>query len=143
MFMNEYSHTIDAKGRMILPAKFREELGDNFVLAPGLDTCLNIYPMERWNVLIAKLQQLPTTNHKVRKIMRYLIGKGTEMECDRQGRILIPAHLRELANLKKDACIVGVGAVIEIWNPELLNNDENAEESIADLADSLELPLNF
>ena len=88
MFMNEYSHTIDAKGRMILPAKFREELGSRFVLAPSLDTCLNIYPKERWDALIARLQKLPFTNRNVRKIMRHLIGRGTEMECDRQGRIL-------------------------------------------------------
>lgn len=91
MFMNEYSHTIDAKGRMILPAKFREELGASFVLAPGLDTCLCIYPKEKWDALIARLQKLPFTNHKVRKIMRHLIGRGTEMECDKQGRILIPS----------------------------------------------------
>lgn len=143
MFMNEYSHTIDAKGRMILPARFREELGTRFVLAPGLDTCLSIYPMERWNMLLSKLQQLPFTDTRVRKLKRFLIGKGTEMECDRQGRILIPSHLRELAALKKDALIIGTGATIEIWNPELLEADENGEESIADLANSLDLPLNF
>ena len=143
MFMNEYSHTIDAKGRMILPAKFRDELGDSFVLAPGLDSCLCIYPMERWNALLARLQKLPFTDKRVRKIKRYLIGKSTEIECDRQGRILIPAHLRELAALKKEVCVVGTGAMIEIWNPELLDSDENGEESIADLANSLDLPLGF
>ena len=136
MFMNEYSHTIDSKGRMILPAKFREELGNSFVLAPGLDTCLCIYPKERWDTLIAKLQ-------KVRKIMRHLIGRGTEMECDRQGRILIPQHLRAFAQLKKDAVIVGTGSIIEIWDPALLDADENGDESMADIADSLDLPLNF
>lgn len=143
MFMNEYSHTIDAKGRMILPAKFREELGDSFVLAPGLDACLCIYPRERWNALLARLQQLPFTDKRVRKIKRYLIGKSTEIECDRQGRILIPAHLRELADLKKEVCVVGTGSMIEIWNSELLDSDENGEESIADLANSLDIPLGF
>ena len=143
MFMNEYSHTIDSKGRMILPAKFREELGNSFVLAPGLDTCLCIYPRERWDDLIARLQKLPFTNHKVRKIMRHLIGRGTEMECDKQGRILIPQHLRTFAQLKKDAVIVGTGSIIEIWDPALLDADENGEESMADIADSLDLPLNF
>lgn len=101
MFMNEYSHTIDSKGRMILPTKFREELGNVFILAPGLDQCLCIYPKEKWDSLIAKLQKLPFTNQKVRKIMRHLIGRGTEVSCDRQGRILIPSHLREFAQLKK------------------------------------------
>ena len=121
MFMNEYSHTIDSKGRMILPTKFREELGNVFILAPGSDHCLSIYP----------------------KIMRHLIGRGTEVSCDRQGRILIPSHLREFAQLKKDVCIIGTGAIIEIWDPELLDADENGEESVAEIADSLDLPLNF
>lgn len=85
MFMNEYSHTIDSKGRMILPAKFREELGNSFVLAPGLDTCLCIYPKERWDTLIAKLQKLPFTNHKVRKIMRHLIGRGLKWNVTGRG----------------------------------------------------------
>ena len=89
------------------------------------------------------MQQLPFTDKRVRKIKRYLIGKSTEIECDRQGRILIPAHLRELAALKKEVCVVGTGAMIEIWNPELLDSDENGEESIADLANSLDLPLGF
>lgn len=143
MFMNEFTHTIDAKGRMILPARFREELGNHFVLAPGLDACLSIYPMERWNALLSKLQRLPFTDVRVRKLKRFLIGKGTEMECDRQGRILIPSHLRELASLKKEALIVGTGTTIEIWNPQLLEADQNGDESIAELANSLELPLNF
>lgn len=142
MFMNEYTHTIDAKGRMILPAKFREELGSQFVLAPGLDTCLCIYPKERWDALIARLQKLPFTNRNVRKVMRHLIGRGTEMECDRQGRILIPAHLRQAAGLKKEARIIGTGSIIEIWDPVLLEQDEE-DEDIASIADSLDLPLNF
>lgn len=143
MFMSEYSHSIDSKGRMILPAKFREELGDHFVLAPGLDSCLCIYTMEHWNNLISKFEQMSATHQNVRKGKRYLIGKGSEMECDKQGRILIPAHLRKLADLKKDARIIGAGSTIEIWDPELLDRDLNEEESITDLAESLELPLNF
>ena len=82
MFMSEYSHSIDSKGRMILPAKFREELGDHFVLAPGLDSCLCIYTMEHWNNLISKFEQMSATHQNVRKVKRYLIGKGSEMECD-------------------------------------------------------------
>ena len=97
MFMNEYSHTIDTKGRMILPAKFREELGEHFILSPGLDSCLTIYPQSRWQALLEKLQQLPYTRASVRQLRRFLIGKSTEMECDRQGRILIPSHLRAYA----------------------------------------------
>ena len=142
MFMNEYTHTIDSKGRMILPAKFRQELGKDFILAPGFDTCLCIYPRETWDSFIAKLQKLPQTNRSVRKIKRYLIGRSTEMECDRQGRILIPQHLRTLAELKKEAKIIGTGPTIEIWDPVLLDKDEQGED-IAALADSLDLPINF
>ena len=110
MFMNEYSHTIDAKGRMILPAKFREELGSRFVLAPSLDTCLNIYPKERWDALTRPAaRSSPFTNRNVRKIMRHLIGRGTEMEWRPPGAILIPAHLREFAKLKKGSLHRGDG----------------------------------
>ena len=142
MFMNEYSHTIDAKGRMILPAKFREELGENFILSPGIDTCLTIYPRERWEMLLARIQQLSATKLNVRQFRRFLIGGSTEMECDRQGRILIPAHLRARAKLEKDAKIIGVGDTIEVWNPALLN-DLQAKESMADIAESLDIPLGF
>lgn len=117
-------------------------IGDHFVLAPGLDSCLCIYTMEHWNNLISKFEQMSATHQNVRKVKRYLIGKGSEMECDKQGRILIPAHLRKLADLK-DARIIGAGSTIEIWDPELLDRDLNEEESITDLAESLELPLNF
>lgn len=143
MFMSEYSHSIDAKGRMILPAKFREELGDHFVLAPGLDTCLCIYGMEQWKNLISKLEQMSSAHQNVRQIKRFLIGKSSEMECDKQGRILIPSHLREQAHLKRDARIIGAGSTIEIWDPELLSQDISENVSIAELAESLELPLNF
>lgn len=142
MFMNEYSHMIDAKGRMILPAKFREELGENFILSPGIDTCLTIYPRERWEMLLARIQQLSATKLNVRQFRRFLIGGSTEMECDRQGRILIPAHLRARAKLEKDAKIIGVGDTIEVWNPALLN-ELQAKESMADIAESLDIPLGF
>lgn len=143
MFMNEYSHTIDTKGRMILPAKFREELGDHFILSPGLDSCLTIYPESRWSALLEKLQQLPSTRANVRQLRRFLIGKSTEMECDRQGRILIPAHLRSYAKLSKDAKIIGVGDTIEIWDPAVLSGSEEECGSISDIAESLDLPLDF
>lgn len=143
MFMGIYSHSIDTKGRMILPAKFREQLGAQFVLAPGLDTCLCIYTRERWDNLIAALSKLPFTNVKVRKIMRHLIGRSTEMECDKQGRVLIPASLRKFAELEKEAAIIGTGATIEIWNPAHLDEDENSGESMSEIADSLDLPLSL
>ena len=143
MFMNEYRHTIDAKGRMILPARFREELGTRFVLSRGIDQCLTIYPMEHWQTLTTSLQKLSFTKSNVRKLRRFLIGSSTEMECDRQGRILIPAHLREYAGLKKEALVIGTGATIEIWNPAVLDAANGDDESIADLAESLDIPMDF
>lgn len=143
MFMNEYSHTIDSKGRMILPAKFREELGDVFVLSPGLDTCLTIYPRDCWEQMQEKLQKLPQTRKNVRALRRFLIGKSTEMECDRQGRILIPSHLRMYARLEKDAKIIGVGDTIEIWSPLVLKASEEECGAAADMAESLDLPMDF
>lgn len=143
LFMNEYSHTIDSKGRMILPARFREELGDVFILSPGLDTCLTIYPRKCWEQMQEKLQRLPQTRKNVRALRRFLIGKSTEMECDRQGRILIPQHLRTYAGLEKDAKIIGVGDTIEIWSPDKLLDSEDQNGSVADIAESLELPMDF
>lgn len=141
--MNEYSHTIDSKGRMILPAKFREELGERFILTKGMDTCLMIYPRARWEKLIDALNHLPSTNPKVRALRRGLIGGSTECECDRQGRILIPSWLRAYGALEKDAKIVGVGDTIEIWSPAVLAKLEENEPSLSEIAESLDLPMNF
>ncbi len=143
MFMNEYSHAIDAKGRMILPARFREELGEKFVLARGLDECLIIYPTDRWEAMAQKLRQLPSTKKAVRELRRFLIGQSVEVECDRQGRILIPANLLAYAKLSKNAKVVGVGDTIEIWNPTLHDEQYADSESMSDLAESLDLPLDF
>lgn len=143
MFMNEYAHTIDSKGRMILPAKFREELGNTFVLSPGLDTCLTIYPLDCWKQMQEKLEKLPQTRKNVRALRRFLIGKSTEMECDRQGRILIPSHLRNYAQLGKEAKIIGVGDTIEVWSPAVLAASEEESGAVADIAESLDLPMDF
>ena len=93
MFMGEYSHTIDTKGRLIIPSKFREELGDEFVLTKGLDGCLSIYPMEQWKIFEKKLEALPLTNKNARKFSRFFVAGATTCELDRQGRILVPATM--------------------------------------------------
>ena len=98
MFMSEYSHSIDSKGRMILPAKFREELGDHFVLAPGLDSCLCIYTMEHWNNLISKFEQMSATHQNVRKVKRYLIGIGSAVEVHYAKHGSYPAAIGDLVN---------------------------------------------
>lgn len=116
MFMGEYSHTIDTKGRLIVPSKFRELLGDEFVLTKGLDGCLSIYPMEEWKVFEEKLKALPLTNKNARTFSRFFVAGATQCELDKQGRILVPATLREFASLEKDVVLTGNITRIEIWS---------------------------
>ncbi len=100
MFMGEYSHTIDAKGRLIIPSKFREQLGEEFVLTKGLDGCLSIYPNDEWAAFEEKLRALPLTNKNARTFSRFFVAGATSCELDKQGRILVPATLREFAGLE-------------------------------------------
>ena len=118
MFMGEYNHTIDAKGRLIVPSKFRESLGDTFVVTKGLDGCLFVYDNEEWNAFEEKLKSLPITNKEARQFVRFFLAGAAEVEVDKQGRILIPNVLREFAGLAKDVALVGVGSRIEIWSRE-------------------------
>ena len=119
MFKGEYSHTIDAKGRLIMPSKFREQLGDEFVVTKGLDGCLFVYDNSEWAAFEEKLKALPLTNQNARKISRFFLAGASDCEADRQGRILIPAVLRDFANLEKEVILAGVGSRIEIWNRKL------------------------
>ena len=121
MFMGEYNHTIDAKGRLIVPSKFRESLGDIFVVTKGLDGCLFVYDNEEWNVFEEKLKSLPLTNKDARTFVRFFLAGAAEVEVDKQGRILVPGVLREFAGLKKDVVLIGVGSRIEIWDRERLD----------------------
>ena len=133
MFMGEYNHSIDAKGRIIVPAKFREELGDEFVVTLGLDGCLFLYPNAEWEEFVAQLKQLPG-NRQARQLQRYFLAGAVNGEVDKQGRILIPAKLREHAKLEKEVVFVGVLGKIEIWSKEQwdANNDFGDVESIAE-----------
>ena len=117
-FIGEHSHTIDAKSRVIIPAKFREALGEQFVLTQGLDGCLTIYPLAEWEKFQQQLNQLPRTNKQARIFRRFFTAKAAMCELDKQGRILVPAGLREYANLEKDVVITGNDSNIEIWNKE-------------------------
>ena len=118
MFMGEYNHTIDAKGRLIVPSRFREILGDAFVVTKGLDGCLFEYDNEEWKLFEEKLRALPITNKEARQFVRFFLAGAAEVEVDKQGRILIPNVLREFAGLAKDVALVGVGSRIEIWSRE-------------------------
>jgi len=140
MFIGEYNHTIDAKGRLIVPSKFRESLGEEFVVTKGLDGCLFVYPMEEWNEFTDKLRELPLTKKDARKFSRFFLAGAASCEVDKQGRILIPAVLREFAELEKDAVLVGVSSRIEIWskaNWEAVNDtsDEDMEDIAEHMAD--------
>ena len=118
MFMGEYSHNIDAKGRMIVPSKFREQLGDEFVVTKGLDGCLFVYPNEEWQNIEEKFRNVPLTSKDARKFSRFFFAGAATCELDKQGRILLPAILREFAGIEKDAVLVGVGSRIEIWSKD-------------------------
>lgn len=118
MLMGEYNHTIDSKGRVIIPAKFREILGDEFVVTKGLDNCLFVYPNEEWQKFEEKLQTLPLTNKNARQFTRFFLAGAASVEVDKQGRILLPSVLREFAALEKDVVLVGVASRIEIWSKE-------------------------
>ncbi len=116
MFMGEYNHTIDAKGRLIVPSKFREALGEEFVVTKGLDGCLFVYDNNEWTAFEEKLKALPLMNKESRKFVRFFLAGAANVEVDKQGRILIPSVLREFAELDKDVVLVGVGSRIEIWS---------------------------
>ncbi|MBR3396531.1 MAG: division/cell wall cluster transcriptional repressor MraZ [Lachnospiraceae bacterium] len=138
MFRGEYNHTIDDKGRLIIPSRFRYELGESFVLTRGLDGCICIYPQNEWDLLEAKLRELPLTNRNSRLVTRFLVGGAVSCELDKQGRILIPAPLREHAGLSKDVVLVGTLERIEIWDKARWNETcsfddvEAIAESISD-----------
>ena len=118
MFMGEYNHTIDTKGRVIVPSKFRETLGDEFVVTKGLDGCLFVYDNQEWTAFEEKLKALPITNKDARAFVRFFLAGAAGVEVDKQGRILLPASLREFAALEKDVVLIGVGSRIEIWSRE-------------------------
>lgn len=118
MFMGEYNHTIDAKGRVIVPSKFRETLGEEFVVTKGLDGCLFVYDNSEWAAFEEKLKSLPITNKDARAFVRFFLAGAASVEVDKQGRILLPGSLRDFAELKKDVVLIGVGSRIEIWSRE-------------------------
>ena len=116
MFYGEYQHTIDPKSRVIVPVKFRDGLGEKFILTKGLDNCLFAYSSSEWNNLEIKLKALPFTDKDVRAFIRFFFAGATECEVDKQGRILIPQNLREYAGLEKDIYAIGVSTRVEIWD---------------------------
>lgn len=128
MFMGEYSHSIDPKGRLIIPSKFREQLGNEFVLTKGLDGCLSIYPMDEWEAFEQQLRSLPLTNKNARTFSRFFVAGATACELDKQGRILVPSTLREFAELDKDVVLTGNINRIEIWSKQKWSENSNYDD---------------
>ncbi|WP_020155624.1 division/cell wall cluster transcriptional repressor MraZ [Caldibacillus debilis] len=138
MFMGEYRHSIDAKGRIIIPAKFRENLGDTFVLTRGLDQCLFGYPMDEWKTIEEKIKSLPLTKKDARAFSRFFFSGATECEIDKQGRVNIPATLIQYAKLEKECVVLGVSNRIEIWSKEIWEEYFNdSEQSFSEIAENL------
>ncbi|RDI47558.1 division/cell wall cluster transcriptional repressor MraZ [Falsibacillus pallidus] len=138
MFMGEYQHNVDNKGRLIIPAKFRDYLGESFVLTRGLDQCLFGYPMSEWASVEEKLKALPLTKKDARAFTRFFFSGATDCELDKQGRINIPSTLLGYAQLEKECVIVGVSNRIEIWSKTLWEDYFiESEESFGEIAENL------
>ncbi|WP_042223864.1 division/cell wall cluster transcriptional repressor MraZ [Oceanobacillus manasiensis] len=138
MFMGEFQHNIDAKGRIIVPSKFRDELGETFIVTRGLDKCLFAYPMNEWKLLEDKLKKLPLTKKDARAFTRFFFSGAVECEVDKQGRINLPQPLRGYAALDKECVVIGVSNRIEFWASENWEDYFNdSEESFAEIAENL------
>lgn len=140
MFMGEYHHTIDDKGRITIPSKLRDELGEEFIVTKGLDGCLFIYPKDEWNTIAKKYKDLPNTKD-ARNYLRFFLSGAVVTVFDKQGRINITQPLAKYADLTKDCIIIGVNERLEIWSKdrweEFLSNNE---DTISDIADKLFTP---
>jgi MraZ protein len=135
MLLGEYQHSLDEKGRLIIPAKFREDLGENFVITRGLDNCLFAYPLSQWKVIEEKVKELPTSQAETRAFVRMFFSGAVEAELDKQGRIIIPQQLREHARIDKDVYVIGVSTKVEIWAKEIWGDYANqAEQSYEEIA---------
>lgn len=142
MFMGEHNHTVDAKGRIIVPAKFREELGEEFVVTLGLDGCLFVYPNNEWISFVNELKGLPGSK-EARQLQRYFMAGAATCEVDKQGRILIPQKLRDHAGLDKELVFVGVLNKIEIWSKERWESN-NTYDNMDEIAEHMsEFGLSF
>ena len=131
MLIGEYEHSLDAKGRLIMPAKLRLDMGERFIVTKGLDGCLFAFSQKEWENFETKLKSLPLSDKNARNFVRFFLSGATECEIDKQGRFLLPYNLREAANLEKESIIIGVGTRLEIWNKatwEKCDEDISADE---------------
>ncbi len=138
MFMGEYHHNLDDKKRLIIPSKFREELGDKFVVTRGIENCLFAYPISNWEQITHKLQSLPFTKKDARRFNRFFLSGATLAEFDRQGRITLTSPMVDYAEIKKECVVLGVGDRLEIWSIEAWDEFMNsAKDNMSDIAENL------
>ena len=138
MLMGEFHHNIDEKGRLVIPTKFRDELGYKFVITRGLEKCLYVYSLEEWNNIVSKLKQLPFTKKDARTFIRSFFSGAAECEFDKQGRINVVSPLQSYADLTKECVIIGANDRLEIWGKANWDNffEENSEK-LEDIAENL------
>lgn len=143
MFIGEFNHNVDNKGRVIMPAKFREELGETFYVTKGMEGCIFVYDHEEWKKLEEKTSNLRLTSRKARQFERLFYAPAREVEFDKQGRFVIPQNLREYAEISKDTVIIGVSSRIEIWDKQkyedYINSPEMNYENIVEDFEELEI----
>ena len=138
MLIGEYHHSIDEKGRIIIPSKFREELGDRFIVTRGIENCLFVYSNDNWNAICEKLNSLPFTKKDARVFNRFFMSGATDVELDKQGRANISTPLIQYANLKKDCVVIGTGDRLEIWSQEDWDAFFNSnKDNMSDIAENL------
>ena len=144
MLMGEYHHNIDDKNRLIIPSKFRTELGESFVITRGLDNCLFVYSMKEWENIVNKLKNLPFTKKDARNFTRFFLSGAVQSEFDKQGRIIITSPLVQYANLNRECVIIGVNERIEIWSKETFDKFfEDNKDSFSTSAENLFEMENF
>lgn len=137
MFMGEYNHTVDPKGRLIVPSKFREQLGNEFVVTKGLDGCLFVYTMEEWHNVEEKFRSVSGASKDARKFSRFFFAGAASVELDKQGRMLLPPVLREYANIQKDVVLAGVLNRVEIWDKDRWLENTYDEGEMDDVAEHM------
>lgn len=138
MFIGEYHHNLDQKGRIAVPVKFRANLGSSAIITKGLDSCLFVFSKEEWNKMTEKLSALPVSSSSARAFSRQLLSGAMEVEIDKQGRALLPGYLREFAQLKDAVVMTGVLNRVEIWNKQgWATYSQEAEKNSSDNAEKL------
>ena len=144
MLIGEYEHSLDAKGRLIMPAKLRTDMGEKFIITKGLDGCLFVFSQIEWSNFESKLKELPLTNKNARDFVRFFLSGATECEIDKQGRFLLVNTLREYAEITKEVIIIGVGTRLEIWNKDKWKKYNSNENISADtIAENMTMLGNF